>query len=99
MIREKLTDPWRELSWETAIAHVAFEFKRIQAKYGRLSVGGITSSRCMVEEIYLAQKLIRGGFTPPAAMRRSITTLASPSTARARRRSWASPISSWPPAI
>ena len=62
MIREKITDPWREVSWEEAIDHAASEFKRIQAKYGRLSVGGITSSRCTIEETYLVQKLIRGGF-------------------------------------
>ena len=62
MIREKITDPWREVSWEEAINHAASEFKRIQAKYGRLSVGGITSSRCTIEETYLVQKLIRGGF-------------------------------------
>jgi formate dehydrogenase major subunit len=62
MIREKITDPWREVTWEEAIAHAAFEFRRIQAKYGRLSVGGITSSRCTCEETYLVQKLIRSGF-------------------------------------
>ncbi|MEZ5875116.1 MAG: formate dehydrogenase subunit alpha [Hyphomicrobiales bacterium] len=62
MIREKITDPWREVSWEEAIQHTAAEFKRIQAKYGRGSVGGITSSRCTNEETYLVQKLIRAGF-------------------------------------
>ena len=34
MIRDKITDPWREVSWDEAIAHAASEFKRIQAKYG-----------------------------------------------------------------
>ena len=34
MIRAKITDPWREVSWDEAIAHAASEFKRIQAKYG-----------------------------------------------------------------
>jgi formate dehydrogenase major subunit len=62
MIREKITDPWREVSWEEAIGHAANEFKRIQAKYGKGSVGGITSSRCTNEETYLVQKLIRAGF-------------------------------------
>ncbi|WP_026607763.1 formate dehydrogenase subunit alpha [Methylocapsa acidiphila] len=62
MIREKITDPWREVSWEVAIGHAASEFRRIQAKYGRRSVGGITSSRCTCEETYLVQKLIRSGF-------------------------------------
>ncbi len=62
MIRAKITDPWHEVSWEEAIAHTASEFKRIQGKYGKGSVGGITSSRCTNEETYLVQKLVRAGF-------------------------------------
>lgn len=62
MIREKITDPWREVSWEEAIQHTVSEFKRIQAKYGQSSIGGITSSRCTNEETFLVQKLIRAGF-------------------------------------
>ncbi|MCF3948089.1 formate dehydrogenase subunit alpha [Acidiphilium sp. AL] len=62
MIRAKITDPWHEVSWDEAIAHTASEFKHIQAKYGRSSVGGITSSRCTNEETYLVQKLVRAGF-------------------------------------
>jgi formate dehydrogenase major subunit len=62
MIRAKITDPWREVSWEEAIGHAASEFRRIQAKHGRDSIGGITSSRCTNEETYLVQKLIRAAF-------------------------------------
>src|SRR5882762_4730261 len=62
MIREKIADPWREVSWDEAFAFAASKFKGIQAKYGRDSVGGITSSRCTNEETYLVQKLIRAGF-------------------------------------
>jgi formate dehydrogenase major subunit len=62
MIREKITEPWREVSWDEAIGRVASEFKRIQAKYGRGSVGGITSSRCTDEETFLVQKLVRAAF-------------------------------------
>jgi formate dehydrogenase major subunit len=62
MIRAKITDPWKEVSWEEAVAHAASEFKRIQAKHGRGSVGGITSSRCTNEETYLVQKLVRAAF-------------------------------------
>lgn len=62
MIREKITDPWREVSWEEAIAHTAKEFRRIQYQYGRTAIGGITSSRCTNEETYLVQKLVRQGF-------------------------------------
>jgi formate dehydrogenase major subunit len=62
MIRKKITDPWREVSWDEAISYAASEFKRIQAKYGRDAVGGITSSRCTNEETYLVQKLVRAAF-------------------------------------
>jgi formate dehydrogenase major subunit len=62
MIRAKITDPWREVSWEEAINYAASEFKRIQAKYGRESVGAITSSRCTNEEVFLVQKLVRAAF-------------------------------------
>src|SRR3954467_5800754 len=62
MIRAQISDPWREVSWEEAINHAASEFKRIQAKYGRDSIGGITSSRCSNEETYLVQKLVRAAF-------------------------------------
>jgi formate dehydrogenase major subunit len=62
MIRSKITDPWKEVSWDEAFAYTAAEFKRIQAQYGRGSVGGITSSRCTNEETFLVQKLIRAGF-------------------------------------
>jgi formate dehydrogenase major subunit len=62
MIRAKITDPWREVSWDEAISHAASEFKRIQNQHGKDSVGGITSSRCTNEEVYLVQKLIRAAF-------------------------------------
>ena len=62
MIRAKITDPWREVSWEEAIGYAASEFRRIQAKHGKDSIGGITSSRCTNEETYLVQKLIRAAF-------------------------------------
>jgi formate dehydrogenase major subunit len=62
MVREKITDPWREVTWEEAFAHIAGEFRRIQYQYGRGAIGGITSSRCTNEETYLVQKLIRQGF-------------------------------------
>jgi len=62
MIREKITDPWREVTWEEAIGRAASEFKRIQSDYGRDSVGAITSSRCTNEEVFLVQKLVRAAF-------------------------------------
>jgi formate dehydrogenase major subunit len=62
MIRNAISEPWREVSWEEAISHAASELKRIQAKYGKYSIGGITSSRCTNEETFLVQKLVRAGF-------------------------------------
>ena len=62
MIRARISDPWREVTWEEAFAHAASEFRRIQAQYGRDSIGGITSSRCTNEEVFVLQKLIRAGF-------------------------------------
>jgi formate dehydrogenase major subunit len=62
MIRAKITDPWREVSWDEAFAYAAGEFKRIQAQYGKDAVGGITSSRCTNEETFLVQKLVRAAF-------------------------------------
>ena len=62
MIRSKITDPWKEVSWQEAIAHAASELQRIQKKYGRNAIGGITSSRCTNEETYVVQKLVRAGF-------------------------------------
>ena len=62
MIRKRITDAWREVSWEEAVNHAASEMRRIQEKYGRASIGGITSSRCTNEETYLVQKLVRAAF-------------------------------------
>ena len=59
MIRKQITDPWQPVSWDEAFEYAASEFRRIQAKYGRDSVGGITSSRCTNEEAFLVQKLVR----------------------------------------
>ncbi|HEU0217846.1 MAG TPA: formate dehydrogenase subunit alpha, partial [Stellaceae bacterium] len=62
MVQEKITDPWREASWDEAIGRVASEFKRIQAQHGKGAIGGITSSRCTNEETFLVQKLVRAVF-------------------------------------
>ena len=62
MIREKITDPWRQVSWEEAIGFAAEKIKTAQADHGIKSVGGITSSRCTSEEVWLVQKLVRAAF-------------------------------------
>jgi formate dehydrogenase major subunit len=62
MMRERITDPWREVTWDEAISRVAAEFRRVQAQHSKDAVGAITSSRCTDEETYLVQKLVRQGF-------------------------------------
>jgi formate dehydrogenase major subunit len=61
MIRDSIRDPWREVSWDEAINHAAQRLQAIQKQYGRKSIGGISSSRCTNEEVYLVQKFIRAG--------------------------------------
>ena len=62
MIRDSIEEPWREVSWEEAIAHTASAFARIETQYGTHAIGGITSSRCTNEETFLVQKMIRQRF-------------------------------------
>jgi formate dehydrogenase major subunit len=62
LIREHITDPWREVSWEEAIRHTAERFRAIQDEHGIDAIGGITSSRCTNEEVWAVQKLVRAAF-------------------------------------
>ena len=62
MIRKSIHDEWRIVSWGEAIEYAASEIKRIAAKYGKDAMGGITSSRCTNEEVYVTQKLVRAVF-------------------------------------
>ncbi len=62
MIRESIDQPWREVSWEEALAFTAGRISAIKAEHGPMALGGITSSRCTNEETYLVQKLIRSVF-------------------------------------
>jgi formate dehydrogenase major subunit len=62
MIRESITDEWRKVTWDEAIAYAAAKLKDIQARHGQYSIGGITSSRCTNEEVFVVQKMIRTAF-------------------------------------
>ena len=62
MIRSRIDEPWRKVTWEEAIAHAAAEFRRIEAAHGARAVGAISSSRCTNEETFLVQKLVRQAF-------------------------------------
>jgi formate dehydrogenase major subunit len=62
MVRDSIDDEWREVSWDEAIARVADGFKAIQAEHGVGAIGGISSSRCTNEEVYVVQKMVRAAF-------------------------------------
>ncbi len=62
MIRNAITDPWKQVSWEEAISFAADGLKRIQSESGVDAIGGITSSRCTNEEVFVVQKMIRAAF-------------------------------------
>ena len=62
MIRDDISEPWREVSWEEALGFAAQKLRGIQATYGQKSIGVITSSRCTNEETFLVQKLARAVF-------------------------------------
>jgi formate dehydrogenase major subunit len=62
MIRDRITDPWKEVTWDEAISYTARRFLDIQAKYGVGAIGGVTSSRCTNEEVYAMQKMVRTAF-------------------------------------
>ncbi|MGO9195881.1 MAG: formate dehydrogenase subunit alpha [Acidimicrobiales bacterium] len=62
MVRARTTDPWQEVSWDDAIAHAANRLKEIQERHGVDSIGGISSSRCTNEEVFVVQKMVRAAF-------------------------------------
>ena len=62
MVRDSLDDEWRAVSWEEAIAKVATGFQALQAEHGVGAIGGISSSRCTNEEVYVVQKMVRAAF-------------------------------------
>jgi len=62
MVRESIDDPWREASWEEALTYAAERLRDVQARHGVDSIGGITSSRCTNEEVFVVQKMVRAAF-------------------------------------
>ena len=62
MVREHIDDPWRQVSWEEAIQFAAARFRAIQDEHGREAIGGVSSSRCTNEEVYVVQKMVRAAF-------------------------------------
>ena len=62
LVRGSIDEPWREASWEEAIGFAAERIRDIQSRHGVDSVGGITSSRCTNEEVFVVQKMVRAAF-------------------------------------
>lgn len=62
MIRDKITDPWRKVSWQEAIEFAATRLRATQQTHGRKSIGAISSSRCTIEEVWVVQKMVRTAF-------------------------------------
>jgi len=62
MIRDSIDEPWKPVEWDEAFEFAAAKLKGIQTKYGVKSIGGISSSRCTNEEVWLVQKMVRSAF-------------------------------------
>ncbi|MEL0162666.1 MAG: formate dehydrogenase subunit alpha, partial [Halieaceae bacterium] len=62
MIRDSIEDEWRPVAWDEAIAFAAERLNQIKATHGVDAIGGITSSRCTNEEVYVVQKMVRAAF-------------------------------------
>jgi NADH-quinone oxidoreductase subunit G len=64
---ERLTKPmikqggeWREVEWNVALDYVAYAFRDVVKTHGGEALGGLISPHSTLEEMYLAQKLLRG---------------------------------------
>ena len=62
MIRDRVDQPWREVTWDEALGFAAERLGRIREEHGNKALGVITSSRCTNEETFLVQKLARAVF-------------------------------------
>ena len=62
MIRDSIQDEWRAVDWDEAISFAADRLKAIKSTHGVDAIGGITSSRCTNEEVYVVQKMVRAAF-------------------------------------
>ncbi|MBL4826366.1 MAG: molybdopterin-dependent oxidoreductase, partial [Spongiibacteraceae bacterium] len=59
-IRDNINDEYQVTDWDTALDKTAAEFKRIQEKYGRDSIGIVSTGQLFTEEFYTLGKLVRG---------------------------------------
>ena len=64
---ERLTRPmvkqggeWKEVAWSVALDYAAHALRDVAKTHGGAAVGGLLSPHATLEEMYLAQKLLRG---------------------------------------
>ena len=64
---ERLTVPmirdergWQEVDWQTALEHIAGRLRSVIERHGADKVGALVSPSSTCEELYLAQKFMRG---------------------------------------
>ena len=62
LIRDSIEDEWRSVEWDEAISFAADRLNAIKSEHGVDAIGGITSSRCTNEEVYVVQKMVRAAF-------------------------------------
>ena len=51
---------WKVVDWQTALEYVANGLKQIKAEYGADSIGTLASPHSTLEELHLAERLMRG---------------------------------------
>jgi len=56
----KRAGQWVETPWQAALEHVASELRRIRDAHGGAAIGALVSPHSTLEEMHLAQKLVRG---------------------------------------
>jgi NADH-quinone oxidoreductase subunit G len=64
---ERLTKPmvkqggeWKEVDWSVALDYAAHALRDVAKTHGGAAIGGLVSPHATLEEMYLAQKLLRG---------------------------------------
>jgi len=60
LLRDKIFQPYQEVSWDSALDRTAAEIKRIQQTYGRDSFAVVSTGQILTEEFYTLGKLVRG---------------------------------------
>ncbi|MDO5290152.1 MAG: NADH-quinone oxidoreductase subunit NuoG [Pseudomonadota bacterium] len=65
--QERLTQPmlkqggqWQTVDWQTALEYVVSGLSQIKAEHGSQAIGALLSPHSTVEELYLANQLVRG---------------------------------------